>query len=108
MGYTDATATETNLPFVIDTSAKEMLDFAKANNIKVRGHVLVWHSQCEDAVFCKDYTPVYSDTEKSVLDPSCYVSRDVMLQRMDSYIDNVMKYMYENGYADVKIGRAHV
>ena len=45
MGYNDESATETNLPFVIDESAKEMLDWAKANNIPVRGHVLVWHSQ---------------------------------------------------------------
>lgn len=101
MGYTDPTATETNLPFVIDTSAKEMLDFAKANNIQVRGHVLVWHSQCEDAVFCKDYEPKYTDTDKKILDPSCLVTSEVMLQRMESYIDHVMKYMYENGYADV-------
>lgn len=98
MGYNSPDATESYLPFVIDSSAKEMLDWAKANGIKVRGHVLVWHSQCPDAVFCKDYKPVYKG---SALDPACLVSREVMLDRMKSYIDSVMFYMYKNGYADV-------
>ncbi len=100
MGYNNEKATDTNLPFVIDTSAKEMLDWAKENNVLVRGHVLVWHSQCPDAIFCKDYTPVYSDDKNSVLDENYLVSRDIMLQRLQSYIYNVIEYMYENGYAE--------
>ena len=100
MGYSSEEATETNLPFVIDTSAKEMLDWAKENGIPVRGHVLVWHSQCPDAIFCKDYKPVYTDESKKTLDSACYVNREIMLQRLESYIDNTMKYMYENGYGD--------
>lgn len=100
MGYNDESATETNLPFVIDESAKEMLDWAKANNIPVRGHVLVWHSQCPDAVFCKGYKPVYKEESKKVLDPSCYVDKATMLQRLESYIYHTMDYMYANGYGD--------
>ena len=100
MGYNSQEATDTNIPFVIDTSAKEMLDWAKENNMLVRGHVLVWHGQCPDAIFCKDYKPVYSDDKSSVIDENYLVSRDVMLQRMESYIYNVMEYMYENGYAE--------
>ncbi len=100
MGYQDKSATETDLPFVIDESAKEMLDWAKNNHIPVRGHVLVWHSQCPDAVFCKGYNPVYKDAEKKVLDPSCYVDKETMLKRLESYINHTMKYMYENGYGD--------
>lgn len=101
MGYKSSEATETYLPFVIDTSAKEMLDWAKENGIPVRGHTLVWHSQCPDAVFCKGYNPVYTDDNKSKLSKDCLVDRDTMLARLESYIDNVMKYMYENGYGDV-------
>lgn len=101
MGYKSAEATETYLPFVIDTSAKEMLDWAKENGIPVRGHTLVWHSQCPDAVFCKGYAPVYTDDNKSKLSNDCLVDRDTMIARLESYIDNVMKYMYENGYGDV-------
>ena len=100
MGYKSKKATETNLPFVIDKSAKEMLDWAKKNKVGVRGHVLVWHSQCEDAVFCKGYKPVYTDESKTTLDPSCLVSRKTMLKRLKSYIDSTMEYMYKNGYAD--------
>lgn len=101
MGYRNANATETNLPFVIDSSAKEMLDWAKKNNILVRGHVLVWHSQCPDAIFCKSYQPVYRDSDNKVLDPSCYVDQDTMRKRLESYIDHTMQYMYANGYGDV-------
>ena len=102
MGYKSEEATDTNLPFVIDSSAVEMLDWAKKNGIGVRGHVLVWHSQTPDAVFCKDYTPVYVDptATNKVLDQSCLVDRDTMLARMKSYIDSTMKYMYAKGYAE--------
>lgn len=82
--------TDTFLPFVINPSAKEMLDFAKANGLKVRAHVLVWHSQNADEMFYEDY-----DTSKGL------ASKDVVKARMTSYIDNTIKYMYENGYADV-------
>lgn len=98
MGYKDDSATETYLPFVINPSAKEMLDFAKDNDIKLRGHVLVSQSQCPDAIFCKNYIPVYKDAAHKALDPSCFVSKDVMLQRLESYIYSTMEYMYENGY----------
>lgn len=101
MGYNSEDATETYLPFVIDTSAEEMLQWAKENGIPVRGHTLVWHSQCPDAVFCKGYKPVYTDDKKTVLDENCLVDSETMLARLESYIDNVMKYMYEHGYGDV-------
>lgn len=99
MGYNSDRATDTFLPYVVNPAAKEMLDWAKLNKIPVRGHTLVWHSQCPDAIFCKDYTPVKTNGE--TLDDSCLVSREVMLKRLESYIDDTMKYMYENGYADV-------
>ena len=100
MGYQSQKATETNLPFVINTSAKEMLDWAKENNILVRGHALVWHSQCPDAIFVKGYKPVYLDDKKTVLDENYLVTREVMLQRLESYIYSVMEYMYREGYAE--------
>lgn len=101
MGWNSEEATDTNLPFVIDPSAKSMLDWAKENHMPVRGHVLVWHSQTAEEAFCIDYKTVYLDDEKKVLDPNCFVTRDVMLKRMESYIYNTMEYMYQNGYGDV-------
>ena len=110
MGYNSEDAKEDYLPFVINPFAKNMLDWAKEHGMKMRGHVLVWHSQCPKEAFCKGYKPVTipTDPEKlkehpemkrfEKLDPSCYVDRDTMLKRLKSYIYSLMEYMYKNGY----------
>lgn len=111
MGYQSPEATEEKLPFVINPSAKAMLDWAKEHRMPVRGHVLVWHSQCSKEVFCKGYTPVTIPTDPEVLkerpmmkmfeklDPVCYVDRETMLARLKSYIFSLMDYMFANDYA---------
>ena len=111
MGWNSPEAKEDFLPFVINPNAKVMLDFAKANGIKVRGHVMVWHSQCAQEAFCKGYKPVTipTDPEKlkenprlkffERLDPVCFVDRDTMLKRLESYIHSLVEYMYREGYA---------
>ncbi|MCR4886745.1 MAG: endo-1,4-beta-xylanase [Clostridiales bacterium] len=66
-------------------AAKPLLDFAKENGIKVHGHVLVWHSQTPEAFFHEGYDPAKP-----------YVSREVMLGRLENYIRGVMEYMDEN------------
>lgn len=62
-----------------------ILNFAKANGLKVHGHVLFWHSQTPDTFFRESYT-------KS----KPYVTRDVMLRRMENYVRIIMEYMEEN------------
>ncbi|MBQ4639644.1 MAG: endo-1,4-beta-xylanase [Clostridia bacterium] len=62
------------------TSAKPMLDYCQKNGIKVHGHVLVWHSQTPEAFFHEGY-----DTAKP------YVTREVMLARMENYIRQVLQ-----------------
>lgn len=62
------------------TSAKPMLDYCQQNGIKAHGHVLVWHSQTPEAFFHEGY-----DVEKP------YVSREVMLGRMENYIRLVLE-----------------
>ena len=111
MGFSAPEATEEYLPFVINPQAKGMLDWAKANDMPVRGHVLVWHSQCPKEVFCKGYVPVTIPTDPELLkekpmlkffeklDPVCFVERETMLKRLRSYIFSVMEYMYSNDYA---------
>ncbi len=111
MGFNSPEATEESLPFVINPQAKGMLDWAKANEMPVRGHVLVWHSQCPKEVFCKGYQPVTIPTDPELLkerpmlkyfeklDPVCFVDRETMLKRLRSYIFSVMEYMYSNDYA---------
>lgn len=66
-------------------SAKPMLDYCQANGIKVHGHVLVWHSQTPEAFFRVGYQ---SNGE--------FVTREVMLARLENYISQVMTYMEEN------------
>ena len=38
-----------------DRAAEELLNWAKENGIGVRGHTLVWHSQCNPNIFAKDF-----------------------------------------------------
>lgn len=113
MGVTSPERKEDFLPFVINPMAVKMLDFAKSHGMKMRGHVMVWHSQCAKEAFCINYEPVTIPTDPKLLeekpflkyfeklDPVCYVSREIMLKRLESYINNLLEYMYVNNYADV-------
>lgn len=58
--------------------------------ISVRGHVLVWHSQTPEWFFHEDY-----DENKP------YVSKDVMLGRMENYIRQVMEH-YDGADSEFK------
>ncbi|MDO5435963.1 MAG: endo-1,4-beta-xylanase [Clostridia bacterium] len=66
-------------------SAKPILDFARNNGMKVHGHVLVWHSQTPEEFFHVGY-----DRKNG------YVTREVMLARLENYIRQVFEYMDEN------------
>lgn len=58
------------------------LGICKTLGIKMRGHVLVWHSQTEDAFFCEDY-----DSKKELVTP------EVMTARQEWYIKTVLEYV---------------
>lgn len=66
-------------------SAKPLLNWAKENGVKVHGHVLVWHSQTPEAFFHEGY-----DTAKP------YVTREVMLARLDNYIRQIFEFLDTN------------
>jgi endo-1,4-beta-xylanase len=57
-------------------SADKVIDFAKANNIKVRGHALCWHNQVPDWLF--------------VDSAGNQVTKEVLLARMKKHITNVV------------------
>lgn len=57
------------------------LRYAQDNNLQIRFHTLVWHSQTPKAFFTENYTQ-----------SGPLVSREVMLQRMESYIQQIMEY----------------
>ena len=111
MGWNSEEAREDYLPYVINPNAKRMLDWAKEHGMKMRAHVMVWHSQCPQEAFCKGYKPVTIPTDPAKLaenprlkfferlDPVCFVDRDTMLKRLESYIHSMLDYLYNHVYA---------
>lgn len=80
---------------VSDTILKEIKAYNDTvgmdeKKISVRGHVLVWHSQTPEWFFHEDY-----DESKP------YVSKDVMLARMENYIRQVMEH-YDGADSEFK------
>ena len=61
------------------SKAHPLLQYSMDNGIKVHGHVLVWHNQTPEAFFHEDY---------NVSKP--YLSREVMLGRLENYIKTVL------------------
>ncbi|MDE6781594.1 MAG: endo-1,4-beta-xylanase, partial [Ruminococcus sp.] len=59
-------------------SAAAIMDFCVQNNIAMRGHTLVWHSQTPEWFFKEGFNASGN-----------WVSADVMDQRMESYIKNL-------------------
>ena len=71
----DATEpTENNFKF---DDADKLIAFSQANNMKLRGHTLVWHSQ----------VPAWFFQDKS--DKSKPASRELLMSRMQNHIKNV-------------------
>ncbi len=68
----------------------DLLEWTKRNNMKIRGHVLVWHSQTPQWIFYEDF-----DTNKPLVD------RDIMLARMESYIKQNFEQLENLGYIDM-------
>ena len=86
-----------------NAAAKEMLDWAVANDMGMRGHTLLWHSQVNPSIFAKDFE-AYEDgkltrSDSAKLDEECLVDRETLLARLKTYIYSVMEYTYQNGYA---------
>lgn len=70
-------------------SAVDALEFCKKNNIKMRGHTLVWHNQAPLWFFKENY-----DESKD------YVNSEEMEIRMESYIRQVIQFV-QYYYPDV-------
>lgn len=58
------------------------LQWCKENGMVMRGHTLVWHAQAPDWFFKEGYR-----------DDGEYVSKDVMLLRMESYIEQMLTHV---------------
>lgn len=81
------------------------LNAAKKSGVKMRGHVLTWHSQTPDGFFTENYKPVYDEQTKSITN---FVSKEVMTARHEWYIktvlDCVAQWEIHNGYAGKETG----
>lgn len=66
------------------------LEFCAENNLGLRGHTLVWHSQTPSWFFRVDYK---QDGE--------FVTPEIMDARMEFYIRSVMGHVYDNEHGNV-------
>ena len=71
------------------TTADKMVEYAQANGLQIRGHVLTWDADMCDWFFREGYT---TDGD--------YVSADVMKYRLQKYIEEVMTH-FEQKYPGV-------
>ncbi len=80
LAYMEANGGDQTNPQISLKQAAAMLKFCEDNNLDLRGHVLVWHSQTPDWFFKENY------------DASAdFVSPEIMDKRMENYIKNVME-----------------
>ena len=77
-------------PVINLASARTILNYCRDNNIPVRGHVLVWHSQTPDWFFKENFDP-----------NGAWVSKDKMTKRLENYIKTVMETLKKD-YPDVE------
>ncbi|MCI5849649.1 MAG: endo-1,4-beta-xylanase [Lachnoclostridium sp.] len=86
---------------------EKVLSYCKANNLKLRYHAFVWHSQVREYFFLQDYNWSDYDVEEYAAkgwDTSNYhklADAETMKKRLNSYISQVIKYIYSHGYGDV-------
>lgn len=63
----------------------KIFQLAKDNDVKLRGHTLLWHNQTPEWFFHEDY-----HEEKD------FVTKDVLKKRLDSYIKNLLGFCQKN------------
>lgn len=70
--------------------AINMINWAKERGMGLRGHTLIWHEQTPNWIFYEDF-----DETKPL------VSREVMLERMDSFFSQLFAEIEERGWSDM-------
>ena len=81
------------------TQMDNILADCKKAGLKMRGHVLVWHSQTPEAFFAEDYNPQKSGAKITNL-----VDKETMTARQEWYIKTVLEHVVawekNNGYGE--------
>ncbi len=91
LAYMNANGGDQTNPQVSLKQAAEMLAFCEENNLPLRGHVLVWHSQTPDWFFKENFD-----------ESGDWVTPEIMDQRLENYIKNVMAAIAEQ-YPDLDV-----
>ena len=65
----------------------------KDNGLKMRGHVLVWHSQTPNWFFTKDYKGKGDYHSEEKINNKDLVDKDTMTARQEWYIKSVLEYI---------------
>lgn len=78
--------------------ADEMVQWAKDNGLKVRGHVLFWEQSMAEAFFYQGYVVPDTDEEKAAK----LVDADTLKARMESYADQVINH-FSTDFPDMVI-----
>lgn len=79
LAYMNANGGDQTNPQVSLKQAADMLQFCVDNDLPLRGHVLVWHSQTPDWFFKENFDA-----------NGAWVTPEIMDQRLENYIKNVM------------------
>ena len=75
------------------SDSNKLMALAKENNMKVRGHTLVWHAQTPDWFFKdKDGNLIYD--KKDITDED----RQLVIQRLEDHIEGVLDYFGDSVY----------
>ncbi len=74
----------------LSPATEKMLQWCKDNDMAVRGHTIIWHSQTPQWIFYDNF-----DTSGNL------VGREVMLARMESYIKQTFEVLEEKGYLEM-------
>lgn len=78
------------LTVTFDEATKSAMQWARDNGKKVHGHTLIWFKSNPEWMFRENFQ-----------DDAPYVSRDVMLQRLEDYMKGVFEGIEENGWTDL-------
>ena len=90
LAYFEETGDDTN-PQVTFSAAKSVINYCIKNNIPLRAHTLVWHSQTPDWFFKVGYS-----------DDGDWVDKETMLKRMENYIKNFFETL-EKEYPELNV-----
>ncbi|MBQ3318124.1 MAG: endo-1,4-beta-xylanase [Spirochaetales bacterium] len=78
------------LTVVFDEATRSAMQWARDNGKKIHGHTLIWFKSNPEWMFRENFQ-----------DDSPYVTREIMIQRLEDYIKGVFEGIEANGWSDL-------